>query len=154
MNKHQKGLAIVEFTIVLPLLLFLLFAVLDFGRVMYAGIVINSSARVAAGYGAQSIDKSVDIDGMTDIANLEAQQIFSGDDENPVTLSVENLMQCSCDDGSNTEINVEEDCDTSSSCTISRYISVDVNYTFKTIVPYPFIPDKVALHRQATMRLE
>ncbi|MBC7005068.1 pilus assembly protein [Photobacterium sp. BZF1] len=155
MKQKQNGIAIVEFTLVLPVLLFILIAVLDFGRAMHAGIVLNSATRAAVGYGAQDIDKSVDINGMTSIANLEAQQMLDADDEEDViNLQITNSLQCSCSDGVSTQINTDEDCDTNNACLVARYVVVDATYDFKTLISFPFIPDTVSLSRSASMRLE
>jgi hypothetical protein len=45
---RERGQSLVEFTMVLPLLLFLVVTVGDFGRVFAAGITLDSAARAAA----------------------------------------------------------------------------------------------------------
>lgn len=43
--KNSKGQAIVEFALVLPLLLFLIIAMIDFGRIMNAYLITNQASR-------------------------------------------------------------------------------------------------------------
>lgn len=52
LGRARKGQGLVEMAIVLPLLLLLLFGLLEFGRVLSAGIIVTHSARDGARYGA------------------------------------------------------------------------------------------------------
>lgn len=47
----QKGAAIVEFAVVLPLLLVLLFGIIEFGLIMYNKHIITNASREGARYG-------------------------------------------------------------------------------------------------------
>lgn len=49
--RNEKGQGLVEMALVLPLLLLILFGIIEFGRVMGAGLVVAHSARDAARYG-------------------------------------------------------------------------------------------------------
>jgi len=49
--KQKKGQGLVEMAIVLPLLLLILFGIIEFGRVMSAGIMVTHVARDGARYG-------------------------------------------------------------------------------------------------------
>lgn len=48
---RQSGQSMVEFALVLPMFLFLVFGVLDFGRAVYADSTITNAAREGARYG-------------------------------------------------------------------------------------------------------
>lgn len=48
--RREKGLAIVEFTILLPIFLFLLFTILELGRAFYTYTELEKSARSSARY--------------------------------------------------------------------------------------------------------
>jgi len=50
--KSQRGQAIVEFAFVLPILLTLLFGIIEFGRIFSAGLIVTHSAREGARAGA------------------------------------------------------------------------------------------------------
>ena len=47
-RRHQRGQALVELAIVSIVLVFLLAAVVDFGRLFYAQITVENSARAGA----------------------------------------------------------------------------------------------------------
>ena len=50
--KTNKGQALVEFALILPLLLVLIFGVIEFGRIFGAELTVNNSAREGARLGA------------------------------------------------------------------------------------------------------
>lgn len=50
--RSQRGQAVVEFALVLPLLVLILFGVLEFGRIFHTYIVITNAAREGARLGA------------------------------------------------------------------------------------------------------
>jgi Flp pilus assembly protein TadG len=49
--RDQRGVAVVEFALVLPLLLLLLFGIVEFGMILYDKAVITSASRAAARQG-------------------------------------------------------------------------------------------------------
>lgn len=51
--RFQRGQSLVEFTLVIPILLILLVAIADFGRVFATGITLDAAIRNAAEIGAQ-----------------------------------------------------------------------------------------------------
>jgi Flp pilus assembly protein TadG len=51
---NQKGQALVELAIILPLLVLLVFGVFEFGRVMYIKNTLNYAARLGARYASTS----------------------------------------------------------------------------------------------------
>jgi Flp pilus assembly protein TadG len=59
-RENERGQAIVEFAIVLPLLLILLFGVIDFGRALQTYITINNASREGARLGSINPDADVD----------------------------------------------------------------------------------------------
>lgn len=50
--KRERGQALVELAIMLPILLIILLGVIDFGRVFYAYVTITNAAREGARYGS------------------------------------------------------------------------------------------------------
>lgn len=65
-HSRQRGDAIVEFTLVLPILLLILFGILEVGRVLDAWIVVQNAAREGARVGTLATS--------TADANTNAQQ--------------------------------------------------------------------------------
>ncbi|MEA5050182.1 MAG: TadE/TadG family type IV pilus assembly protein [Oscillospiraceae bacterium] len=51
-GRSEKGQAMVEFALVLPLLLLLLCGIIDFGWIFYNNIMVDNAAREAARYSA------------------------------------------------------------------------------------------------------
>jgi Flp pilus assembly protein TadG len=51
-RRHQKGVALVELTLVLPLFALLLFGLLDIGRLVYVNNAISEGAREGARWGS------------------------------------------------------------------------------------------------------
>lgn len=54
----RRGQSLVEFALVLPLLVLIVFGVLDLGRAFYALITITNAAREGARYGITNLDLS------------------------------------------------------------------------------------------------
>jgi Flp pilus assembly protein TadG len=65
----------VEFALTVPLLLLLLLAAADFGRVMYWAITVSGAARAGAVYGARSQTTAADTSGIRQAASQEGQNI-------------------------------------------------------------------------------
>ena len=80
MHKNEKGQALVEFTLVLPILLLLLFGIVEFGRVYNGSLTVNHVARETARAAA------VGVEGMAleEIAENAAPQLTDG----PVNITV------------------------------------------------------------------
>ncbi|MGF1702934.1 pilus assembly protein [Photobacterium makurazakiensis] len=145
----QKGLAIVEATIVLPVLLFLLLIVLDFGRVMYAGVITSSAVRHAAGYGALNPSLSIDYTGMVNAALNDASNLPLNE-ANTQALTVNASRICRCDN-----LIAEVDCTTAScSSQLEVYVEVSATRNFNTLISYPFVPSSIQLQRTALVRLQ
>jgi len=68
-RRRGRGQALVEFALVFPLLMLLVFALIDLGRVVYAHNAIAEAAREAARWG------SVQARSATDIAGIEAHAV-------------------------------------------------------------------------------
>ena len=58
--KNEKGQALVEFALVLPVLLMLLCGIIDFGWLYYNQITLNNAAREGARYAVIHYDPSID----------------------------------------------------------------------------------------------
>ena len=137
----RSGSSFIETAILLPTMLLLCCATMDFARVVYAGIEIASAARAGVQYGALTPGNSGDTSGMTQAALTDAADLGSS-----VTASASNFCTCS---GSTVAC--------SSVCngaTPDGYVSVTANYTFTPALPYPGLPQTLALSRTAKMRVQ
>lgn len=93
--KSEKGQALVEFALVLPLLLALLCAIIDFGWLYYNQITLNNAAREGARFAVIHYDPTIDwrgeaetrmINGMVGVRSATA--IVSDPIEQQITASV------------------------------------------------------------------
>lgn len=60
-GRERKGQALVEFALVLPLLLLIVFGVLDLGRAFYVSVVLANAAREGARYASRHPDYTAEI---------------------------------------------------------------------------------------------
>jgi Flp pilus assembly protein TadG len=138
----RTGSSFIETAILIPAMLLLCCGTMDFARVVYAGIEIAGAARAGVQYGALTPGNSGDTTGMVNAALADAADLGS-----TVTATASNFCAC---DGSTV--------DCTSACTggvtPDGYVSVTANYTFSTTIPYPGLPQTVALSRTAKMRVQ
>ncbi|HIJ76805.1 MAG TPA: pilus assembly protein [Deltaproteobacteria bacterium] len=59
--RNHRGAAIVEFCLVLPILLVIVFAIIDFGRLVQARFIITSLAREGGNLASRGIDSGTDL---------------------------------------------------------------------------------------------
>ncbi len=57
-RKTETGQTLVEFALVLPMLLILMFGIVDFGRAFYTWLTVTNAAREGARVGATQMDTS------------------------------------------------------------------------------------------------
>lgn len=123
----ERGQEAVELAIVLPLLVLIVFGVLDLGRAFHAAIVITNAARVGARYGILSPG---DPNGIITVTQAEAQG--SGIDLTDTTLSA---IEVTCPEG----------------CGSDLPIRVTVTYQFKLILGLVFANPEIQMVRFAEM---
>ncbi len=125
-----------------PLLLLMLLGVADFARVFYVSTTVTHAARAGAQYGAQSNGTAGDSANIVQAAAQEAQDLRA--------ISITTQRFCTCSNGT------AVDCITGT-CpgeAPQLYVSVTANKVFKTLMPYPGIPNSVVLTRQAVLRVQ
>jgi len=98
-KKREKGSAVVEFAVVLPILLAFLFGILEFGRVMMVCHTLNNAARVGARIAVlpgadnstvlNAINSELNGSGLTmDDIQFSPSNIADADRDDPITVSV------------------------------------------------------------------
>jgi len=145
-RRLQKGAAVAEMAIALPLLSLILLGTVDFGRIMHDTIIVQSAARAGAHHGARS--KAAAADGhQIELVVLDELREF----REAKYVDVESEYYCTCNDGK------RADCDTGSCGGVDPrpwpYVHVAVGTTFEPLFGYPGIPEQVRLVRQAHMRV-
>jgi len=144
-RKTRKGAAAVEMALVLPFLVFVLLASIDFARVIYYTIVIDNCCHNAVIFGSQTYDNQ----NQQWIGN---QQYWQG--PNSQMLSTE---QAAGDvNGTNLSPALANSNITVSPGTDAYGNSVNnvtITYSFKTIAPFPGIPSTVTITRTVQVRV-
>jgi Flp pilus assembly protein TadG len=140
--EYQHGQSLVELAIAVPILMLLLLAAADMGRVFYFWIAVNSAARAGAQYGSQSVITAADTAGMTAAARTDAA--------NMAGLSV-TASQCTCAGSSVVSACPASYCTDSPSAT---YVEVDTQAPFHTVTVYPGIPSSITVRGKAIMQVQ
>ncbi len=131
---QEQGQELVEFAILLPLLVLIVFGVLDLGRVFFAAITITNAARVGARYGmAYPGDEA----GIITVAQAEAQG--SGLDLTNPTVSA---IDVSCPDSFTPDV---------LPCPSGDAIRVTIAYTFTLIIGSVLPDPEIPISRYAEM---
>jgi Flp pilus assembly protein TadG len=141
---EQKGSSLVETAILIPVLLLVCCGVMDFARVVRAGIEIANASRAGVQYGALTPGNAGDTNGMAQAAVDDAADLGSSN----VTATAANFCQCV---GGTDQVSCST---TSCGTTPSGYVSVTTNYTFNTLFHWPGLPQSVQLSRTAKMRVQ
>jgi len=146
MRKNQRGNALVEFAIALPLLMLIAIGLVETGRYAYFSILVGNAAHAGAEYGAQNLTTAGDGPGMKAAALADGQSI-SG-------LSItQNTATCACWNGTTT---TAVSC--SSSCPLTQrkitYATVTAHGSFTSLFSYPGLASTHVVDRTATIRVK
>lgn len=133
----QRGNALIEMGLAMPMLMLLLSAVIDFGRVFYYSDAAVSAARAGAQYGIQSAANFGNYAGMQQAAKTDAQDIpnFSA------------TATSYCQDSSGAAV----------ACTASGaegYVKVAATITYNLILSWPGVPNPLPVGAAAIMRCQ
>jgi TadE-like protein len=141
----EKGSALAELAIVLPMLCLLLVGLIEVGRLGYYSILVGNAARAGVQYGAQNVDTARDRAGMQSSALNDGQNIPG--------LKAQPSYSCTCADGT------AADCLQAAPCPNSHrimYVQVAATGAFPSLLNYPGLPDSlrsVTVNATATMRV-
>ncbi|HEX2980812.1 MAG TPA: TadE family protein [Anaerolineaceae bacterium] len=139
-KKSNKAQGIVEFALILPLLLFLIMGVIEFGRFLFVVSAVSSASREAARYGSAtgegslSVTRYKDYAGIVDaarrvgsIAGIGNSQVTIKYDHGPGTSTFATCTSTACNP----------------SIHLGDRIIVEINRSYETIVPlvkFPAVP--------------
>lgn len=142
-KQKQRGSALLELGLSLPLLLLILFGVADFGRCLYAAIEVTNAASAGAEYATASLANYSDFTGMQTAAQNDAADVPG------LTITASSFCQCL---GGGVVSCVAGACGGTSSP--PKYVKVVTTGTFKSLFSYPGLPATVALTGSAIRRLQ
>jgi hypothetical protein len=142
----EKGGAVAELAVLLPLLAVVLLGTVDFGRIMHDAVVLQGAARAGAYHGARSEASATDAPAIKRVVLDELKEFKEAQD-----VDVASEIFCRCSDGN------EVDCETGT-CFVGSskpwtYVHVTVGATFETLFDYPGIPDRVRVNRETQLRV-
>jgi Flp pilus assembly protein TadG len=150
-TSRESGQALVELSLVAPVLLALVLGIADFCRVFYASIAVSNAARAGAQYGiepAQATNATGIQAAAVQDANLRG---FTTANVTPVTY----FCICGSDPTTVTQRGAATCTAALTSCSApSVWVDVTTNYTFNTITQFPGFPNTVQLTGRAQMRAQ
>jgi Flp pilus assembly protein TadG len=139
----RSGQSAVELGFALPVLVLMLVAAADFGRVFFVGIAVNNAARAGAQYGSQTVITAADIPGMKAAATTDGSNIPS------LTVTA---SQCTCESpAGSVPACADTYCDANSTAT---FVEVDTSAPFSTILNYPSVTHSFTLTGKAVMQVQ
>jgi len=149
LRRDRRGSALIELAIVLPLLVVILVATIDFARVFYLGMELTNAARAGAQWGTWVAANAGNASGIQTVA-LNAMTNSTG-----VTVASSPTCQCATDDGVFSATTPANSC--AGTCAVGSHLVITVTVTtsrsFTRIMPgISSIPNSMTLTRTATMR--
>ncbi len=142
MMRSRRGFAVVEFALIMPLMLLLLAAAVDYSMLMRSAIAVGDAARAGAEFGSLNIANSANVSGMQTAALNAAPDI------NHITASAAQV--CKCSNGSTVNCSGG----TCPSGPVRTYAQVTVKTTVGTFFSYPSLGFTGAVIATATMRAQ
>lgn len=165
-NSPERGQAMLEVALLLPMLLILALGVIELGRYAYIGILVGNAARAGAAYGAQSLPQSSPNPPGTGICNAASDDFQGGNvpcsgsqsSGSNGTINITSSNSCGCDSNGTVAPAV---CSTGTSPTAGTcasghwvvMVSVTASGQFSSLFKYPGIPGSISISKTATLRV-
>lgn len=140
-GQNSSGQSCAELAFSIPLLIVLLLAVIEAGRISLVALQLSSAARAGVQYGAQNLTTINDSVGMQNAAKADAASLAGF----VATAS----HYCQCSDGSASTC-------LSTDCTGSHrlaYVKVSTSASYTPCISWPGMPVAMTLTGQAIMRV-
>ena len=149
-RNRSRGTSTVELAVAAPLLLLMMAGAADFARIFYHAITVDNASEAGALYGAQNGVMSADYGGIEQVAKDDAADLDG------VTASP--TRSCDCPDQATKECFDNQDCTGTyegvSNYGLPRaYVELEVEQTFKPLLPWPGIPNPVGVAEKTYMRV-
>lgn len=148
----QRGVALVEFAIAVPLLALILVGLIEVGRYAYFAIAVGNAARAGASFGAASFVNAANLAGIRAAATTDGTN-----NVHAITPTAQTV--CSCWNGATgtespappTHATCGTTCATGVNVT---YVQVDTTGTFTSMFNYPMLPNSYTASARAIMRVK
>ena len=136
----DNGNALIELAIAAPIIAIVLTGVLDVGGMAYTSMTLQSAARSGAQYAMKN---------PTDTAGI-AQTVISSSGLNPQQVTVTSNNFCECANGASVACG--------GVCADGgpnrAFVSVAVQQSYRTLLPYPGMPDQFGLSGESIFRIQ
>lgn len=152
----ERGVALVEFALAIPILIMLLIGLIEYGRYTYFCIEIGNAAHAGAAYGAQSSGIAANFTGMKNAAIADGQNTI-------VPLTVTNVTAsdvCTCWNGTAETPSPPTAATCGTNCTTAgarpvTYAKVTVTGTMSPLFNYTYLglPSSWTVSKTATIRV-
>jgi Flp pilus assembly protein TadG len=137
----ERGGALVELALLLPVFALLLVGAAEIARVEYTAIEVSNAAMAGVQYGAQDATTAADTTGIQNAAQNDAANIT-------ITTTVEPFA-CICSDGSASTCQ-PTDC---SGSNIETILTVETQTSFDPVIHLPGLPTTFTLRGHATQKV-
>ena len=146
-SPKQRGGAMLEVSVIMPLLVLGLVGGVDFGRAWQQTQSLAHAADSGARFGAQTTDLAEEHERIREIVFRDLN--LSEEDEETVTVIVDSY--CECSNGS--RIDCGDDCSTGDTQPMN-YVFVGATREFAPLLPYPGLPEIIELRHDAYVRAD
>ncbi len=137
-SERERGSIAVEFALIFPIILTLLFGMIDFGRLLFSYEVLTNAAREGARQGIKLVNP----------------ELTQSDMETIVFTSIDNSLLL---ESTNATVNTQRTVVPTPGNPAARDLSVNVAYNFNFLVAHHLIPGLAAtktINTQSTMKME
>ena len=150
-RSHERGAALVELAISIPVLVMIAVGTTDLARGFRMTTVLTSASRAGAQYGAQSAAQSSDVAGMTNIARTVVSANLAG----TPTITVSRLCECVTASGTYSNTSPVNSCtDPCAGRFLAVHVTVTSTASFNLVSRIPGVPTTMTVSRSATMRAQ
>jgi len=143
LRRSERGGAMIELAVVMPVLILMCVGVMDYGRVFFTSIAVSNAARAGAEYGAQRLGvNSSFTTNMQNFAKLDGAQAGT------ITVTANRVCRCGA---------TVVTCATTVDCgggygPAAEFIEVTASKTVALLIKYPGLPTSIPIARTAIFR--
>lgn len=141
----ERGVAAVEFALIVPVMMLILAAIVDFGLYIHDRMRLDDLARATAEYVVQGGDQDAAVTNIVETSNIFAEGAADG---TPVTS--EALEECSCGDG--VRVDCEDTCENGEF--MRRYFAVTLEKDFTPFFAWPGVGVSTTITGFAVLQFE
>lgn len=147
---RERGAALVELAVTLPVLVLIAVGTTDLARAYRTATALTSAARAGALYGGQEAAFSVDTAGMT----TAAQNVLSANLSGATSASATRLCECISASGTVSATSPANTCTATCPGFLAIHVTVTTTGTFDLVSRLPGVPRSLTLTRSVTMRAQ